>query len=120
MFAVMLQQLPKSRESWYSYLWNAKAGEIDHMAIVMTLEEVADYLKVHSSTIYRMLKDKRIPAFKLGSDWRFNRDSIERWLEAMEADRATESREISVPLRQPSPRQPVPSVGGPRSSDSAK
>jgi excisionase family DNA binding protein len=47
---------------------------------IMTLEEVAAFLKVHSSTVYRLLKQHKIPAFKMGSDWRFNLESIERWL----------------------------------------
>jgi excisionase family DNA binding protein len=48
------------------------------MAIVMTLDEVAQFLKIHPSTVYRLLKQHSIPAFKLGSDWRFNQESIER------------------------------------------
>jgi excisionase family DNA binding protein len=55
------------------------------MSTVLTLDEVAAFLKVHSSTIYRLLKHHRIPAFKMGSDWRFNQDSIERWIEEREA-----------------------------------
>ena len=54
------------------------------MAIVMTLEEVAQFLHVHPSTIYRMLKKRNIPAFKVGSDWRFNQESIERWMRERE------------------------------------
>ena len=46
---------------------------------VMTLREVSEYLKVHPSTIYRQLKRGMIPAFKVGSDWRFNIESIDRW-----------------------------------------
>lgn len=46
---------------------------------VMTLREVSEYLKVHPSTIYRQLKRGLIPAFKVGSDWRFNIESIDRW-----------------------------------------
>ena len=49
------------------------------MARVMILEEVATYLRVHPSTIYRLLKKKQLPAFKVGSDWRFNQESIDRW-----------------------------------------
>ena len=49
------------------------------MASVLTLEEVASYLRVHPSTIYRLLKRQQIPAFKVGSDWRFNLESIDRW-----------------------------------------
>lgn len=51
------------------------------MAQVMTVFELAEYIKVHPSTIYRMLKhNPEIPAFKVGSDWRFDRDAIDRWL----------------------------------------
>ena len=49
------------------------------MASVLTLVEVADYLRVHPSTIYRLLKNHQIPAFRIGSDWRFNRESIDSW-----------------------------------------
>jgi excisionase family DNA binding protein len=49
------------------------------MAKVLTLGELASYLRVHPSTIYRLLKKKRLPAFKVGSDWRFNVESIDRW-----------------------------------------
>jgi excisionase family DNA binding protein len=54
------------------------------MASVLTLEEVAGYLRVHPSTIYRLLKKKKLPAFKVGSDWRFNLESIDRWREQAE------------------------------------
>ena len=54
------------------------------MANVLTLEEVAGYLRVHPSTVYRMLKKKQIPAFKVGSDWRFNLESIDHWRAAAE------------------------------------
>jgi excisionase family DNA binding protein len=52
---------------------------------VMTLDEVAAFLQVHPSTIYRLLKRHEIPAFKMGSEWRFNRESIESWIQALEA-----------------------------------
>jgi excisionase family DNA binding protein len=54
------------------------------MAKVLTLQEVAKYLRVHPSTIYRLAKKGMIPAFKLGSDWRFNLESIDHWLTAAE------------------------------------
>jgi excisionase family DNA binding protein len=53
----------------------------------MTLEEVATFLRVHPSTIYRLLRLGHIPAFKLGSDWRFRRESIEDWLMQQESSR---------------------------------
>ena len=46
----------------------------------MTLEEVAAFLRVHQSTVYRLLRTHSIPAFKMGSDWRFNQESIEQWI----------------------------------------
>ena len=49
---------------------------------VLTAGEVASYLRVSLSTIYRLLKSGDLPAFKIGSDWRFNRIHIEEWLKA--------------------------------------
>ena len=51
---------------------------------IMTVEELAAYLKCHPSTIYRQIKSGGVPAFKLGKDWRFNQESIDRWLLEME------------------------------------
>jgi excisionase family DNA binding protein len=50
------------------------------MTTIMTLEEVATFLRVHASTVYRLLRKQSIPAFKMGSDWRFNQESIEKWI----------------------------------------
>src|SRR5262245_48496370 len=49
---------------------------------VLTAGEVASYLRVSLSTIYRLLKGGDLPAFKIGSDWRFNRVHIEEWLKS--------------------------------------
>jgi excisionase family DNA binding protein len=46
---------------------------------VMTVREVSGYLKVHPTTIYRLLKHNQIPAFRVGSDWRFNIETIDSW-----------------------------------------
>lgn len=45
----------------------------------MTVHEVSTYLRVHPSTIYRLLKRHQIPGFRIGSDWRFNIEEIDRW-----------------------------------------
>jgi excisionase family DNA binding protein len=47
---------------------------------VMTVYDVAQYLSCHPGTVYRLLKRGDIPAFHLGSDWRFRRDQIDRWI----------------------------------------
>jgi excisionase family DNA binding protein len=49
------------------------------IARVLTVKDLAHYLKVHPTTVYRLLKDGQLPAFKVGSDWRFNVEEIERW-----------------------------------------
>jgi len=51
----------------------------DNDSKVMTVEEIAEYLRVHKSTVYRLLRRGGIPAFKLGSDWRFNIETINDW-----------------------------------------
>jgi len=46
---------------------------------LVTVKELSNYLRVHPSTIYRLLKRGDFPGFKLGSDWRFNLEAIDRW-----------------------------------------
>jgi excisionase family DNA binding protein len=47
---------------------------------IMTVAEVAKYLQVHPSTLYRGVRQHQIPAFKIGSDYRFERDAIIKWM----------------------------------------
>ncbi len=47
---------------------------------VMTLEELARYLRINKSTVYRMARDGTLPAWKLGNVWRFKKEAIERWI----------------------------------------
>jgi excisionase family DNA binding protein len=49
---------------------------------IMTIEEVASYLRIPVSTVYRLAQQGRIPASKVGRQWRFSRRALERWLEA--------------------------------------
>ena len=48
----------------------------------MTTKEVARYLRVDQYTIYRLVTQKKIPAFKIGNQWRFKRSILERWLKS--------------------------------------
>jgi excisionase family DNA binding protein len=48
-------------------------------AKVLTVSELSEYLRVHRSTIYRLLKKGQLPGFKIGSDWRFNVEAIDQW-----------------------------------------
>jgi excisionase family DNA binding protein len=46
---------------------------------IMTLEEVAEYLRVKPQTIYTWAQEKKIPAAKLGKEWRFRKSMIDQW-----------------------------------------
>ncbi len=46
---------------------------------IMTLEEVAKYLKVKPQTIYTWAQNNKIPAAKLGKEWRFRKSLIDKW-----------------------------------------
>jgi excisionase family DNA binding protein len=46
----------------------------------LTAEEVAQYLRLPLSTVYRLAQTAVIPSFKIGKHWRFRRDTIEKWI----------------------------------------
>ena len=56
--------------------------------VLMTVKDVATYLAVTERTVYRLVKDHRLPAYKVGGQWRFKADMIETW---MQNDGAMES-----------------------------
>lgn len=47
---------------------------------IMTVQEVAKYLGVHPVTVYRLIKETDIPAFKIRGQWRFKKDVFDAWL----------------------------------------
>jgi excisionase family DNA binding protein len=54
---------------------------------IYTIKELSDRLRVHPTTIYRLLRRGELPAFRVGSNWRFSRDALEQW----ESGQASES-----------------------------
>lgn len=54
---------------------------MDQQHEILTLEEVADYLRVSERTVYDWAQKAEIPCGKLGTSWRFRRSDIERWVE---------------------------------------
>ncbi len=46
-------------------------------SIIMTVDEVADYLKLSKITVYKLTQKGEIPGFRIGSSWRYNRDKID-------------------------------------------
>jgi excisionase family DNA binding protein len=47
---------------------------------ILTLTEVAAYLRVTKRTLYRLAQEGQLPAFKLGGTWRFRREELDRWI----------------------------------------
>ena len=54
------------------------------MTQIWTIEDVARRLNVATSTCYRLLKKKQLPAFRIQRHWRFESDKIEAWIKARE------------------------------------
>ena len=60
---------------------------VDNQAdAVMTVTEVSEFLKMGDSTIYRLAKEGKIPARKVGGMWRFSRQSLNEWIGKIPAD----------------------------------
>lgn len=47
---------------------------------ILTIKDVAEYLKVNERTVYRLAAAKKLPAFKVGTAWRFSRADIDNWI----------------------------------------
>ena len=47
---------------------------------VLTLQECSEYLKIAESTIYLLARKGKIPCQKVGRNWRFSKDALDRWL----------------------------------------
>ena len=51
---------------------------------MMTLRELAAYLKMPEKTLYRIAGEGKVPGFKVGASWRFRRSEIDKWIEKQE------------------------------------
>ncbi|MBL4753678.1 MAG: helix-turn-helix domain-containing protein [Flavobacteriales bacterium] len=47
---------------------------------ILTLKEVAEYLKLAEKTAYRLAAERKLPGFKVGGSWRFKKEDIESWI----------------------------------------
>src|SRR6476619_1145304 len=72
----------------------------------LTTEEVLDYLHVNLRTVYRLIKAGKIPAVRVGRQWRFRKRDIDAWLESQ--------RPRAVRSATTSPRPATPVAGRPR------
>lgn len=60
---------------------------------ILTLDEVAAFLKAGKRTVYRFAQNGDIPAFKLGGTWRFRRSELERWIDINSNQHKTRGKE---------------------------
>lgn len=47
---------------------------------LMSIKDAANYLKLNSMTVYKLVQNGTLPAFKVGGTWRFQKDILERWM----------------------------------------
>jgi len=59
----------------------------------LTIEELAEYLKMGRTKLYRMAQDGDIPASKVGNQWRFDRDEIDQWMKSQRPVSASQRQE---------------------------
>ena len=59
------------------------AEELVNSRAVLTIGEVAEMLRVHPTTVYRLLKHGDIPGFKIGGSWRVSVNALDRWMSEM-------------------------------------
>ena len=62
------------------YLMDEKLGA------VLTIEELSVYLKIPKSTLYKLVREGKVPSQKVGRHWRFRKETIDRWLDEMRAE----------------------------------
>jgi len=72
----------------------------------LTTEEVLEYLQVNLRTVYRLIKAGKIPAVRVGRQWRFRKRDIDAWLESQRPRNARAAQAV--------PRSPSPPAGRPR------
>jgi excisionase family DNA binding protein len=69
-----------------------KSGAAPTPPKVLTVRELSEYLRVHPTTVYRLLRAKQLPGFRVGSEWRFSIDMIDRWRSEEEQDSVSARR----------------------------
>lgn len=47
---------------------------------IMTMDELAEYLKISKSTLYKLAQDDKLPGTKIGKRWRFHKDAVDAWV----------------------------------------
>jgi excisionase family DNA binding protein len=65
---------------------------------MLVVDEIATLLRMHPATIYRLIKRKKIPAFRVGSEWRFDREEVDRWIKTQQSIASGTVQKEKTPL----------------------
>ena len=65
------------------------------LPLVMTIVEASKYLRIPLSSLYKLAQESRIPCQKVGRQWRFRKESIDRWLEQPKSPLLRKNREYN-------------------------
>jgi excisionase family DNA binding protein len=58
----------------------------EKLGAVLTIEELSVYLKIPKSTLYKLVREGKVPSQKVGRHWRFRKEAIDRWLDETRAE----------------------------------
>ena len=65
----------------------------DNPSDVLTIEDLSTYLKIPRSTLYKLVREGKIPSQKIGRHWRFRKEAINQWLDETRAEEPKPQRE---------------------------
>ena len=63
------------------YALNSNLGGTMKEKEILTTKDVAEYLDIHPLTVHKYAREGKIPAFKIGTDWRFHKRHLDKWIE---------------------------------------
>jgi excisionase family DNA binding protein len=63
------------------------------LPVMLTISEVAKYLKLHELTVRRLAREGELPAFKVGRQWRIQRTKLQEWIDARSGQGAPEDED---------------------------
>ena len=63
------------------------------LPVMLTISEVAEYLKLHELTVRRLAREGELPAFKVGRQWRIQRAKLQEWIDARSGQGAAEDQD---------------------------
>lgn len=80
--SALLVELAVAWENWQPLAIIGRETMAEPAGEILTLDEVASYLKAGKRTVYRLAAEGKLPAFKLGGTWRFRRSDLDEWIAA--------------------------------------